>query len=67
MTQMFITCTDVHGQYHFSGLAPGNYRVLSSFEYLTVDSATMAQTPAKSVVVENTHDVQQDLDLFVLP
>ena len=67
VTQTFITRTDVHGQYHFSGLAPGNYRVLSSFEYLTVDSATMAQPAAKSVVVENTHDVQQDLDLFVLP
>lgn len=64
---MFITRTDVHGQYRFSGLAPGNYRVLSSFEYLTVDSTTMAQTAAKSVVVENTHDIQQDLDLFVLP
>jgi len=67
VTQMFITRTDVHGQYRFSGLAPGNYRVLSSFEYLTVDSTTMAQTAAKSVVVENTHDIQQDLDLFVLP
>lgn len=67
VTQAFITRTDVHGQYRFSGLAPGNYRVLSSFEYLTMDSTTMAQAAAKSVVVENTHDVQQDLDLFVLP
>jgi hypothetical protein len=67
VTQTFITRTDVHGQYRFSGLAPGNYRVLSSFEYLTVDSTTMAQPAAKSVVVENTHDSQQDLDLFVLP
>jgi len=67
VTQALITRTDVYGQYRFSGLAPGNYRVLSSFEYLTVDSTTMAQAAAKSVVVENTHDVQQDLDLFVLP
>ena len=67
VTQAYITRTDVQGQYRFSGLAPGNYRVLSSFEYLTVDSTTMAQAAAKSVVVENTHDVQQDLDLFVLP
>jgi len=65
--QTFITRTDVHGQYRFSGLAPGNYRVLSSFEYMTVDSTTMAQAAAKSVVVENTHESQQDLDLFVLP
>jgi hypothetical protein len=67
VTQAFMTRTDVHGQYHFSGLAPGNYRVLSSFEYLKVDSTTMAQPAAKSVVVENSHDVPQDLDLFVLP
>jgi len=67
VTQTFVTRTDVQGQYRFSGLAPGNYRVLSSFEYLTVDSATMAQAAAKSVLVESTHDAQQDLDLFVLP
>ena len=67
ITPAFTTRTDVHGQYRFSGLAPGTYRVLSSFEYLIVDPTTMAQPAAKSVVVENTHDSQQDLDLFVLP
>lgn len=67
VTETFITRTDVRGQYRFSGLAPGNYRVLSSFEYLNVDSATMSQAAAKPVKVENTHDLQQDLDLFVLP
>jgi len=67
VTQTFITRTDVHGQYSFNGLAPGNYRVLSSFEYVNVDSAIMSQAAAKQVLLENTHDIQQDLDLFVLP
>jgi hypothetical protein len=63
----FTTRTDVRGQYHFSGLAPGNYRVMSSFEYASVDSMILSQAAAKQVLVEATHDVQQDLDLFVLP
>jgi len=67
VTQTFMTRTDVHGQYRFSGLAPGNYRVLSSFEYLNVDPTTMSQAAAKSVVVETNHDLHQDLDLFALP
>jgi hypothetical protein len=67
VTQTFTTRTDVRGQYRFSGLAPGNYRVLSSFEYLNVDSTIMSQAAAKSLLVEATHDLQQDLDLFVLP
>jgi hypothetical protein len=67
VTQAYTTRTDVHGQYRFSGLAPGNYRVLSSFEYASVDSVIMSQAAAKQVMVETTHDIQQDLDLFVLP
>jgi hypothetical protein len=67
VTDAFATRTDVQGQYRFSGLAPGNYRVLSSFEYLKVDPEIMSQAAAKQVIVENTHDLQQDLDLFILP
>ena len=63
----FTTRTDVHGQYRFSGLAPGNYRVMSSFEYVSVDPVIMSQGAAKQLRVEASHDVQQDLDLFVLP
>ncbi len=67
VTDTFATRTDVNGQYRFNGLAPGNYRVLSSFEYVKVDPAIMSQAAAKQVIVENTHDLQQDLDLFMLP
>ena len=67
VTDTFATRTDVNGQYRFNGLAPGNYRVLSSFEYVNADPAIMSQAAAKQVIVENTHDLQQDLDLFMLP
>jgi hypothetical protein len=62
-----MTRTDVHGYYSFSGLAPGNYRLLSSFEYATVDSTIMSRATTQSVKVEQSHDVQQDLDLYVIP
>ncbi len=31
LTDAYVTITDVRGRYHFGGLAPGHYRVLSSF------------------------------------
>jgi hypothetical protein len=67
VTETFVTRTDIHGQYHFTGLAPGNYRVLSSFEYLTADSATMSAAGARPVKIENASDLQQDLDVYVIP
>ena len=35
------TRTDIHGQYQFQGLSPGNYRILSTFEFHAPDPATM--------------------------
>src|SRR5258708_3828626 len=67
VTETFTTRTDVHGQYQFAGLAPGNYRVLSSFEYQTPDSATMSSAGARQVKVESGADLQLDLDLYVIP
>jgi hypothetical protein len=67
VTETFTTRSDVHGQYQFTGLAPGNYRVLSSFEYQTADSATMSSAGAGHVKVESAVDLQLDLDLYVIP
>jgi hypothetical protein len=66
VTDTIVTRTEKDGQYRFSGLAPGNYRVLSSFEYRMPDSPTMENAGAKLVKVEEGRDVQQDLDLFVI-
>ena len=67
VTDTFVTRTDLHGQYQFTGLAPGNYRVLSSFEYQTPDSPTMSSARAIPIKVDEGHGVQQDLDLYVIP
>ncbi len=62
-----MTRTDLYGHYSFAGLAPGSYRLLSSFEYATVDSAIMSRANTQSVKIEDAHSVQQDLDLYVIP
>src|SRR6185295_15152386 len=36
-----VTRTDMRGQYQFYGLAPGTYRLVSSFEYQTPDTAAI--------------------------
>ena len=64
VTDPFVTVTDMHGQYRFTGLAPGVYRALSSFEFQRPDSAAMTNADAKPVRVQQGHDSQQDLELY---
>jgi len=66
VTDTFVTRTDMRGEYRFGDLAPGNYRVLSSFEYQMPDSQTMSNAGAKLLRVESGRDVQQDLDLYLI-
>jgi hypothetical protein len=56
--------TDIRGFYRFQGLAPGVYRILSTFEYQMPDSAAMDLAAAKQVRVEVRSDPQMDLDLY---
>ncbi len=67
LSETFVTRTDIQGQYQFTGLAPGNYRLLATFEYSAADSAIMSNARAKSVRVESARDSQEDLDLYVAP
>jgi hypothetical protein len=67
VTDFLATRTDVQGNYYFTGLTPGNYRVLSSFEYLAVDSAIMLNAGAMQFEVEKGQNLQRDLDLYVIP
>jgi hypothetical protein len=60
-----MTRTDTHGQYRFTGLVPGQYRLLGTFEYQSPDSAELTAARAILVKIEETRDLQQDLDLFV--
>lgn len=60
------TRTDMRGNYRFEGVAPGNYRVLSTFEYLTPDSNAMDAAGAIPIQIAEHTDAQTDLDLFGL-
>jgi hypothetical protein len=56
--------TDLRGQYHFNGLAPGLYRILGTFEYEKPDSESMEAAGARSVTLSEATDTAQDLDLY---
>jgi hypothetical protein len=66
ITDPFVARTDMNGQYRFADLAPGNYRVMSSFDYRLPDSQTMSNSGAISVKIDDSQDRQQDLDLWVV-
>jgi len=59
--------TSARGAYQFSGLAPGSYRVLATFEYVAPDIAAMELCGAKTVSVGASDPQTLDLDLFLLP
>ena len=58
--------TDIHGQYQFYGVAPGNYRILSTFEFQAPDSATMESAGPRTVKIEEGRDTPLDLDLYAV-
>ena len=58
--------SDLHGQYQFIGLAPGTYRLVSTFEYNSPDSADIDDMSPHTFVVEEGRDQQQDLDLYII-
>ena len=66
ITDTYVTITDTHGRYRFGDLAPGHYRVLSSFEYQMPDSKIMTDARAKELQIDAHGDLAQDLDLYVI-
>src|ERR1039457_7199160 len=61
-----IVRTDMRGQYRFEGLAPGAYRILSTFEYLTPDVETMDIARALPVTIDTRNELSRDVDLYVI-
>jgi len=57
--------TDAQGQFLFSGLAPGDYRILSTFEYLDPDAETMTQA-AQEITVAAHAEKPLDVELYVI-
>ena len=62
----YVAISDLHGQYRFPGLAPGRYRLLSTFEYQMPDAKTMTNAGAKELQIDSRSDVTADLDLYVI-
>ena len=65
-TELHTAYTDNRGQYRFTDLAPGTYRVLSTFEFQSPDESEMDLAGAKVVTIEEAKDAPQDLDLSVI-
>jgi len=64
LTFAYIAITDTNGQYRFASLAPGHYRVMSTFEYQMPDSKIMTDAGARDVTVDVRADATRDLDLY---
>jgi hypothetical protein len=58
-----MTRTDINGRYQFNGLAPGQYRVMSSYD---LDAPDPAANPTLVQVAEGS-DRSVDLRLFEMP
>jgi hypothetical protein len=58
--------TDSRGQYELIGIAPGTYRLVSTFEFANPEAVDIDEMRPRTVVVEEGRDQQQDIDLFVI-
>lgn len=63
---LLMTRTDVRGQFSFTGLAPGTYRILSTFEYAAPDSESMEASGAVSVLVAANGEAVKELELYII-
>ncbi len=58
--------TDEKGKYSISGLAPGVYRLLASFDYQMAEPAQMEAAEAPKIKVEEGARATMDLQEFVI-
>jgi hypothetical protein len=65
LREPYMVRADTHGQYQFTGLAPGEYRLLATFEYQSPGAVEFDAAAAVRIKIEETRDLQQDLSLFV--
>ena len=61
-----ILRTDINGGYRFTGLAPGSYRLLATFDYRTPGGEVMELPVVKTAKLDEGRDVVQDLDQYIV-
>ena len=66
VVDLHTTRTDMRGNYAFVGLAPGAYRLVSTFEYQSPLSGDIDAMTPRVFRVEEGRDQQQDLDVYVI-
>jgi len=66
LADLRIASSDMHGQFRFDGLAPGAYRILSTFEYLAPDVETMDASGAQIIIVDTHSESSRDLELYLI-
>jgi hypothetical protein len=64
--ELHVARTNLRGEFAFTSLAPGTYRILSTFEYAAPDSETMEAAGAASVTVAANADAVKELELYVI-
>ena len=57
---------DAQGRFAFPGLAPGNYRLMGTFEFLNPCSTDFDRAHATLVAVEAGQSATQDVELFLI-
>ena len=62
-----IAYANIDGQYLFEGLAPGEYRLMSSFDYREVNEAVLEEARAVSVSLRDSQQAASDLTLYQAP
>jgi hypothetical protein len=65
LADLRITRTDGLGQYRFTGLAPGAYRILSTFEFQAPE-VTDLDAAAKLIRASGSQDELRDLELYII-
>jgi len=64
LVELIPARADLHGAFRFEGLPPGTYRICSSFEYGSPDSAAFDQMLAQTVQVDAHGTVMRDIELY---
>jgi hypothetical protein len=58
--------SDTRGQFEFYGLAPGHYRLLSTFEFQMPDQIQMDAANPRLIRIDEAQNFEADLDLYVI-